>query len=50
MSGPMQVSIGEEAPGYMPWSSSTDIWVAWCYPYPRPLQVHVTQIIGIIVA
>ncbi len=34
--GPMEVSVGEEGPGYMPWSGS---WVAWCYPYPRPVQV-----------
>ena len=38
MSGAMQVSVGQEAPGYMPWSSGTEIWVGWCYPYPRPVQ------------
>ena len=37
--GPMEVSVGEEGPGYMPWSGSSESWVAWCYPYPRPVQV-----------
>lgn len=38
-SGPLQVSVGEEGPGYMPWSGSGESWVGWCYPYPRPVQV-----------
>lgn len=36
----MQVSMGQEGPGYMPWSSGTEVWVGWCYPYPRPVQVR----------
>ncbi len=35
----MQVSVGEEEPGYVPWNGSSESWVAWCYPYPRPVQV-----------
>ncbi len=35
----MQVSVGEEGPGYMPWNGSSESWVGWCYPYPRPVQV-----------
>ena len=35
----MQVSVGEEGPGYMPWNGSRESWVGWCYPYPRPVQV-----------
>lgn len=38
----MQVSVGQEGPGYMPWSSAAEVWVGWCYPYPRPVQVILT--------
>ncbi|DBA79124.1 TPA: Protein argonaute-3, variant 2 [Trebouxia sp. C0004] len=41
--GPMQVSVGEEGPGYMPWHGSSESWVGWCYPYPRPVQVLCIQ-------
>ncbi|KAL0034546.1 hypothetical protein WJX79_007807 [Trebouxia sp. C0005] len=41
--GPMQVSVGEEGPGYMPWNGSRESWVGWCYPYPRPVQVLCIQ-------
>lgn len=36
----MQVSVGQEGPGYMPWSNAAEVWVGWCYPYPRPVQVN----------
>lgn len=36
--GPLKVSVGDESPGYMPWSAHGESWVGWCYPYPRPIQ------------
>ena len=35
----MQVSVGQEGPGYMPWSGVSETWVGWCYPFPRHVQV-----------
>ena len=40
----MQVRMGQEGPGYMPWSSGTEIWVGWCYPYPRTVQVSILSL------
>ncbi|KAL3137916.1 Protein argonaute-3 [Trebouxia sp. C0009 RCD-2024] len=33
----------QEEAGYMPWSSGTEVWVGWCYPYPRSVQVLCIQ-------
>ena len=38
VAGPLQVSVGNESPGYMPWSAHGESWVGWAYPYPRPVQ------------
>ena len=38
--GPLQVTVGQEGRGYTPWSNGTERWVAWCYPYPRLVQVN----------
>ena len=38
VAGPLQVSVGNESPGYMPWSAQGESWVGWTYPYPRPVQ------------
>ena len=35
--GAMQVSLGSKEPGLIPWAGSTESWICWRYPWPRPV-------------
>ena len=37
IAGPMQVSLGSKEPGLIPWAGSTESWICWRYPWPRPV-------------
>lgn len=43
--GPLHVSVGDESPGYMPWSGHGESWIGWCYPYPRPVQASLAVVV-----
>jgi hypothetical protein len=35
--GAMQISLGDNAAGSMPWMGGGESWVCWRYPYARPV-------------
>ena len=35
--GSMQISLGSKEPGLLPWTGSTESWICWRYPWPRPV-------------
>jgi len=39
IAGPMQISLGDRAAGYLPWAGGGESWVCWRYSHPRPVAV-----------
>ena len=37
--GPLCISLADEPAGFLPWSGAGDSWIAWHYPYARPVRV-----------
>lgn len=35
--GPMQISLGDKAAGYLPWAGGGESWVCWRYSHARPV-------------
>lgn len=33
----MQISLGDRAAGFMPWTGGGESWVCWRYSYARPV-------------